>query len=53
MEGGGIGSREAEDEFNLEDYKVGNLPTVFYVPDFITDSEQAQLLRNVISIFYF
>lgn len=47
------GSGDAEGEFNLENYKVGNLPTVFYIPDFITDSEQTLLLRNVITVFIF
>ncbi|KMZ70860.1 Alkylated DNA repair protein alkB-like protein [Zostera marina] len=44
------GSGDAEGEFNLENYKVGNLPTVFYIPDFITDSEQTLLLRNIYEV---
>ncbi|KAE8658332.1 inactive serine/threonine-protein kinase [Hibiscus syriacus] len=32
---------------NLNNFIVGDLPTLFYIPDFITDSEQAQLLNNI------
>lgn len=34
-------------EENLRDFVAGSVPTVYYVPDFITDSEQDQLLTNV------
>ncbi|KAK7380178.1 hypothetical protein VNO78_32655 [Psophocarpus tetragonolobus] len=31
----------------LAHYKVGPLPTLYYVPDFITDSDQTLLLNNI------
>lgn len=31
----------------LSDYTVGSIPTLFYVPDFISSSEQSQLLHNI------
>ena len=37
-----------EEKENLVQYKVGSLPTLFYVPDFITDSDQSLLLNNVV-----
>lgn len=37
-----------EEKENLGQYKVGSLPTLFYVPDFITDSDQSLLLNNVV-----
>ncbi|CAL5423703.1 unnamed protein product [Camellia sinensis] len=32
---------------NLSNFVVGSVPTVFYIPDFITDSEQDQLLNKI------
>ncbi|KAE8663494.1 Oxidoreductase, putative isoform 2 [Hibiscus syriacus] len=32
---------------NLNNFIVGNLPTLFYIPNFVNDSEQAQLLNNI------
>ena len=32
----------------LADYSAGTIPTIFYVPDFISHSEQSQLLHNVL-----
>ncbi|OMO78467.1 hypothetical protein COLO4_24749 [Corchorus olitorius] len=32
---------------NLDNFIVGDLPTLIYIPEFIADSEQAQLLNNV------
>ncbi|KAL5717902.1 Alpha-ketoglutarate-dependent dioxygenase alkB 6 [Ranunculus cassubicifolius] len=32
---------------NLEDFKVGSLPTLFYIPNFVTVSEQTQILNNI------
>ncbi|XVE95743.1 hypothetical protein REPUB_Repub02eG0125700 [Reevesia pubescens] len=32
---------------NLNNFMVGDLPTLFYIPDFITDSEQAHLLNYI------
>lgn len=34
---------------DLESFRVGLTPTVFYIPGFITDQEEAQLLNHVIS----
>ncbi|PIA51491.1 hypothetical protein AQUCO_01100376v1 [Aquilegia coerulea] len=34
-------------ERNLEDFKVGSLPTLIYIPDFITETEQTQLLNHI------
>ena len=39
--------RGMEKKENLNNFIVGDLPTLIYIPDFITDSEQAQLLNNV------
>lgn len=36
---------------NLEEFKVGSIPTLFYIPEFITDGEQAQLLSHVTILF--
>ena len=33
---------------SLADYATGAIPTLFYVPDFISHSEQSQLLHNVL-----
>ncbi|KAK7314865.1 hypothetical protein VNO77_33393 [Canavalia gladiata] len=43
---GGI-NRVMEDIEKLTPYKVGSLPTLFYVPDFITDTDQTSLLNNI------
>ncbi|XP_039829353.1 alpha-ketoglutarate-dependent dioxygenase alkB homolog 6-like isoform X2 [Panicum virgatum] len=32
---------------SLADYTVGDIPTLFYVPDFISQSEQSQLLHHI------
>ncbi|XP_039784267.1 alpha-ketoglutarate-dependent dioxygenase alkB homolog 6-like [Panicum virgatum] len=32
---------------SLADYTVGAIPTLFYVPDFISNSEQSQLLHHI------
>lgn len=32
---------------SLQDYTVGAIPTLFYVPDFISQSEQSQLLHHI------
>lgn len=37
-----------EGKAHLDHFKVGSLPTVIYIPNFITESEQIQLLNNVI-----
>jgi len=34
-------------ELGLENHRVGNLPTLFYVPDYISAAEEAQLLSEV------
>ncbi|KAL6311185.1 hypothetical protein AAG906_025774 [Vitis piasezkii] len=36
-----------EDEGNLNKFRVGPHPTLFYIPDFITDYQQTQLLNNI------
>jgi alkylated DNA repair protein alkB family protein 6 len=30
------------------DYAIGSIPTVLYVPDFISQAEQSQLLHHVL-----
>lgn len=32
---------------NFNQFIVGNLPTLMYVPDFITNTEETELLNNV------
>lgn len=32
----------------LKDFTVGSLPTLFYIPNFISESEESQLLHQVI-----
>ncbi|KAK8984260.1 hypothetical protein V6N11_029577 [Hibiscus sabdariffa] len=39
--------RGMERKENLNNFIVGDLPTLFYIPDFVTESEQAQLLNNI------
>lgn len=34
-------------ERHLEGYKAGSLPTLYYIPNFITDAEQTQLLNHI------
>ncbi|KAH1233888.1 Alpha-ketoglutarate-dependent dioxygenase alkB 6 [Glycine max] len=41
-------NRVMEEKVKLAHYKFGSLPALFYVPDFITDSDQNLLLNNVI-----
>ncbi|GLT47259.1 hypothetical protein SLA2020_209670 [Shorea laevis] len=36
-----------ETKQNFNNFIVGNLPTLMYIPDFITDAEEAQLLTNI------
>lgn len=36
-----------QEQQNLSDFKVGSLPTLFYIPDFISDTDQTLLLNNV------
>ncbi|OIV98956.1 hypothetical protein TanjilG_07391 [Lupinus angustifolius] len=36
-----------EGNVKLNNYKVGTLPTLIYIPDFVTDSEQSFLLNNI------
>ncbi|KAK9273375.1 hypothetical protein L1049_018185 [Liquidambar formosana] len=31
----------------MDEFRVGPLPNMYYIPDFITDSEQTQLLNNI------
>lgn len=31
----------------LDKYKVGSIPTVFYIPEFISEEEEELLLKNV------
>lgn len=38
---------QGSEQLKLEDYRVGTLPTLFYIPDFLTDAEQTQLLHHV------
>jgi alkylated DNA repair protein alkB family protein 6 len=33
---------------NLANFKVGSLPTLFYIPNFITETDQTLLLNNVL-----
>ncbi|KAK7270769.1 hypothetical protein RJT34_26178 [Clitoria ternatea] len=35
------------EEEKIGNYKVGSLPTLYYIPDFITDSDQSFLLNNI------
>uniref|UniRef100_A0A1D1XI67 Putative alpha-ketoglutarate-dependent dioxygenase ABH6 n=2 Tax=Anthurium amnicola TaxID=1678845 RepID=A0A1D1XI67_9ARAE len=38
---------EGIDQFVLSDYAVGSLRTLFYIPNFISTSEESQLLHNI------
>lgn len=38
---------EEEQRINLKEFVVGSLPSLFYIPNFISDSEQAELLHHV------
>ncbi|KAJ0979124.1 hypothetical protein J5N97_014598 [Dioscorea zingiberensis] len=47
----GIDDEQSEQqELNIKDYVVGDLPTLIYIPNFITDSEQAQLLHHIYEV---
>lgn len=37
---------------DLSSFVVGSVPTVYYIPDFITDADQQQLLNNVMIISF-
>ena len=41
---------EGKHKINVDDFKVGSLPTLMYIPDFITLEEQAILLNNVLKL---
>ena len=44
---------EAEAKANtVEKFKVGSVPTLMYIPDFITQHHQALLLNTVCKIFF-
>ncbi|KAM1752914.1 hypothetical protein ACFX1T_005408 [Malus domestica] len=36
-----------ERKVTLDDFKVGSVPTLIYIPDFITDNEQTMLLNKI------
>lgn len=40
-------NREMEGNQALNNFKVGSLPTLIYIPDFIKDNEETMLLNNV------
>lgn len=35
------------DEFRIADFKVGDLDSLFYVPDFVSEAEEKQLSDRV------
>ncbi|XP_039129573.1 alpha-ketoglutarate-dependent dioxygenase alkB homolog 6-like isoform X2 [Dioscorea cayenensis subsp. rotundata] len=39
-----------QQELKIKDYVVGDLATLIYIPNFITDSEQSQLLRHIYEV---
>ncbi|PKA53712.1 alkylated DNA repair protein alkB like 6 [Apostasia shenzhenica] len=39
-----------EDGRRLEDYAVGSLPALVYIPDFISESEQSELLHHIYEV---
>jgi hypothetical protein len=41
------GTMEAKKRLDTLTFKVGSLPTIMYIPDFITETEQTMLLNNV------
>ncbi|KAJ7525407.1 hypothetical protein O6H91_17G049400 [Diphasiastrum complanatum] len=49
--GGGAAGRDSSDEdmqpLDLEKFAVGSLPTIFYIPDFVTPSQEQFLLHQV------
>ncbi|XP_062016409.1 alkylated DNA repair protein ALKBH6 homolog isoform X4 [Rosa rugosa] len=40
-------NREMEGNQALNNFKVGSLPTLIYIPDFITENEETILLKNI------
>ncbi|KAK6945563.1 Alpha-ketoglutarate-dependent dioxygenase AlkB-like [Dillenia turbinata] len=36
-----------ENKWNLKNFAVGSLPTTFYIPDFITETEEHQLFTHI------
>ncbi|KAK1291267.1 hypothetical protein QJS10_CPB17g01553 [Acorus calamus] len=36
-----------EGEETMEEYRVGTLPTLYYIPDFISDLQQSQILHHI------
>ncbi|XP_078152365.1 oxidoreductase [Carex rostrata] len=38
---------QEEKQLDLDEFVVGSLPTVIYIPNFISDSEQAELLHHI------
>ncbi|CAI9261881.1 unnamed protein product [Lactuca saligna] len=38
--------REMESKDHLNKFKVGSVPTLYYIPDFISDSDQKLLLNQ-------
>lgn len=41
---------KGEKGLQLDDFIVGTLPTLYYIPNFITESEQAQLLHHIYEV---
>ncbi|XP_039117887.1 alpha-ketoglutarate-dependent dioxygenase alkB homolog 6-like [Dioscorea cayenensis subsp. rotundata] len=39
-----------QQELKIKDYVVGDLPTLIYIPNFIADSEQSQLLHHIYEV---
>ncbi|XP_010938157.1 alkylated DNA repair protein ALKBH6 homolog [Elaeis guineensis] len=39
-----------EKRLELDDFIVGTLPSLYYIPNFITESEQAQLLHHIYEV---
>ncbi|GMN49584.1 hypothetical protein TIFTF001_018748 [Ficus carica] len=39
--------RQMEGKHNLDSFKVGSLPTLMYIPEFVTHTEQTNLLNNI------
>ncbi|KAJ1689294.1 hypothetical protein LUZ63_013449 [Rhynchospora breviuscula] len=41
---------EEEKQLDLDEFVVGSLPTLIYVPNFISDSEQTELLHHIYQV---
>lgn len=51
-ESGSMETNQATKTVHLDKFIVGSVPTVIYIPNFIGDTEEEQLVKNVLYSYY-